>query len=93
MEYTIVGVGQRRSGMSKKTGSNYDFTTLYALSNDPDVDGHKAEELSINHIGRLQWPLVSVGDRLNVEHNSGGYVVSVTKLPPDPFNETPAKKT
>ena len=91
MIYNIVGVGKRRKGIAKKTGRDYDMTPIYAFVDDPEVEGQKTEEIVIDHLSRIQWPQVSLGDQLNIEYNRGGFVVSVTKIP-DPFDEPPNKK-
>ena len=41
-EITIVGVGQRMSGTSKKTGKPYDFTEISFTYEDEQTEGVKA---------------------------------------------------
>lgn len=39
---TIVGLGQRKSGVSQKTNKNYDFQPVSFLYDDPYTTGQKA---------------------------------------------------
>ena len=79
MKIEVVGVGDRRSGTAKKTGKPYDGTTIYGLklSPDKDVDGQVTKEVYLNHLMN-NFPVISVGDIVDVEYNESGFIDGVT---------------
>jgi hypothetical protein len=77
MKCVVSGIGERRSGTSKKTGKPYDFTPIYCFSTAADVVGHKAEEISFNHLSKLTFPSIAVGDEIDIQYDKNGFIVSV----------------
>lgn len=78
MKAQVVGVGQRRSGTGKNSGKPYDGTTIYILSAANDVQGHKAEEVYINHLSSVTFPEVGIGDTIDVQYNRQGFLDEIT---------------
>ena len=69
----IVGIGERRSGVSK-TGKQYDFTPLYCIYEDAKVKGRVAEEIMFSHGGEVSLPNIQVGDVINVFYDKRGFI-------------------
>ena len=72
----IIGIGERRSGVGK-TGKAYDFTALYCTHEAKGVKGHAVEEIMFSHLGDVEFPKVSVGDKINVSYDKRGYIQQV----------------
>jgi len=76
--YQVVGVGERRTGTASKTGKPYDFTEIYCVRTAPKVTGQKAERITLNHMSGLTFPLIAVGDTLNVIFDQDGFMQELT---------------
>ena len=76
MKYQVVGIGQRRSGTSSKSGNPYDMTAIHCICKAADVEGHKVEEIVFSHLSSLTYPAdISVGDTLDVGYDKRGFMV------------------
>ena len=73
----VLGIGERRSGTSSKTGKQYDFTALYVKYELKNVQGHAVEEIMFSHGGDVVLPKISVGDTINVVYDKRGFIQQV----------------
>ncbi len=62
---TIVGVGDRRSGVSAKTNKSYDFTPVYFTYEDQFVSGVKAAMTNVSQDCMCNYT-PRVGDSIEV---------------------------
>lgn len=53
----IVGIGQRKAGLAKKSGQNYDFTEVSIVFDDKNFTGQKAETIAIDQEVLDEHPL------------------------------------
>lgn len=78
-DVTVLGIGQRKAGISKKSGKKYDFTDV-AIGYDSDgFIGMKCETLAFD-TEMFQEKNVSVGDVLDLvfhQFNSKTYVDAI----------------
>jgi hypothetical protein len=81
MKMTIIGLGQRRHGVSKQ-GKDYDGMSVYGTTTDRDVDGLKAEELYFNYKSRVDYPDVKLGDVIDVRYDKNGWITDITMEKP-----------
>lgn len=44
----VVGIGQRKAGIAKKSGQKYDFTEVSIVFDDKQFNGQKAETIAID---------------------------------------------
>ena len=62
----IVGVGERKTGVSKRNGKEYDFTEFAFTYEDGFFRGHKAEVCAFDQT-MIADKTIGVGDILDVE--------------------------
>jgi hypothetical protein len=82
MKANVVGIGEKRSGIGKKSGKPYDGMSIYVLTNEPDVQGQKAEEVYFNFLSRVTFPTINVGDVIDIGYGKDGFIKSVDVLKP-----------
>jgi uncharacterized protein YuzE len=97
MEMKVVGLSERRAGMSKSTGKPYDGTTLHCLrSRSKDViEGQAVKEIYLNHLAPVTFPTIAVGDVIKVEFDDKGFIegIEVVKAAANnPFAPAPVAK-
>ena len=75
----ILGVGQRKSGNSKKTGKSYDFQEISIGYNSSDYSGLRCETTCIdsNLIGEHQFVPGDVVDIVSHQFNFKTYVDAI----------------
>ena len=86
MKIQVVGVGQRRSGVSKSTGKEYDGQTIYGIKLDRDVTGHATKEIYLNFTAR-DFPVITVGDMLDIDYTDRGFIEDITVLDDEKITE------
>jgi len=79
MKLQIVGVGQRRSGISKSSGKEYDGQTIYGLKHDREVDGQATKEVYLNYMAR-DFPKIEVGDIVDIDYTDRGFIDDIVVL-------------
>jgi len=76
--YTIVGIGERRTGTASRTGRPYDFTAIYCNYPADKVKGVVAEEIMFSHLSGLTLPDIAVGDTISVSYDKRGFLQGLT---------------
>jgi len=76
--YQVVGIGERRTGTASKTGKPYDFTEIYCVRTAPKVTGQIAEKITFSHTSGLTFPVIAVGDTLNIFFDQQGFLQDLT---------------
>ena len=61
----IVGVGERRSGVSKK-GRNYDFTPFHLIYPDKNTEGFAAASANVDQSILDATPLPKINDEVDI---------------------------
>lgn len=77
MKAKILGIGQRHSGTSKKSGKPYDCTSIYCACTASDVVGEKVQEITFNHLVGMDFPDIHVGDIIYISHDNRGYLEEI----------------
>ena len=76
--YQVVGIGERRTGTAAKTGKPYDFTEIFCVRTAPKVTGQVAEKITLSHTSGLTYPVIAVGDTLNIFFDQQGFLQELT---------------
>jgi len=76
MQFQIIGISARRTGISKD-GKNYDGTTLHTIFSDPSVQGNAVKEIYVNH-STHNVPTVGINDVIDVQYNFKGFIYSIS---------------
>lgn len=66
-------------GVSKKTGSPYNFNQIHYLGKAPGVEGQAALTASLDSTN-YPFSSIVVGQEYNLEYNGRGYVVDFTPV-------------
>ena len=86
MKLTVYGIGKRNKGeKSKKSGKPYDGTTLHCvtLNTTKDVEaGQAVKEVYMNHLSPIAFPVINIGDVINVEYDENGWLDGIEVLKP-----------
>lgn len=69
---TIVGVGNRRSGTSTKSGKGYDFTPISFTYEDEMVTGVRAETVNVDQSSLGEY-VPAVGDQVEAVMHVANY--------------------
>lgn len=62
---TVVGIGERKSGVSKK-GRNYDFTPFHLVYPDKNTEGHAAAVSNVDQSILDHIPMPVIGQEIDV---------------------------
>lgn len=62
---TVVGVGERKSGVGKRSGQAYDFTEVSCVYPKPGTNGNHAETFAIN-TSLLSGREIAPGDEMEM---------------------------
>jgi hypothetical protein len=83
MKAQVVGIGKRRTGVSRNTGKPYDGIPVYILYCSGDVDGYKTGDTFFNYLNDTDFPKVEIGDLIEIDYNSEtacSYIERVTVI-------------
>lgn len=75
----VIGVGQRKAGLGKKTGKKYDFTEISISYEADGFVGHKCETVSFD-AGVIGDRVIAPGDQLDLVFHQANFKTYVDAI-------------
>lgn len=76
----VVGMGARKSGIGKKTGRPYDFTTLHLVYPDKNTEGFAVAPADVDQSILDPIPLPKINDEIDIVYHLENFKMVVDAI-------------